>query len=673
MLVDAIVLDVPESLASERNAARPDRDFGGARRRPAAPRPAAVAAAGCARRASAGCTCCAASTRSTRRDDRPRALVERPPRPDRAVRHHRRRARLRVASCARCSTELGWELELDDDGRAVGARHPEGRTAVFVGDLVDRGPDTPGVLRLVMGMVAAGTALCVSGNHEAKLVRALKGAKVTVVARARGVAGPAGRASPRSSAPRRCAFMDGLISHYVLDGGRLVVAHAGLKEAYHGRASGRVRAFALYGDTTGETDEYGLPVRYPWAQRVPRPRDGRLRPHARCPTAEWVNNTICLDTGVVFGGALTALRYPEREIVSVPAEREWYEPVRPLAPAAGDARARRCSTIDDVGGDPAGSRRRTPARVKIPEENAAAALEVMSRFAVDPRWLVYLPPTMSPAPASTRRRLPGAPGAGVRASTPRPGVDRVVCEEKHMGSRAIAVVARDADDRRAPVRGRATGAPGVVYTRTGRPFFAGDSGATWSTGCVTRARRCSTSLDTDWLVLDCELLPWSAKAMGLIKRAVRLGRRRGPARAAGGARRCWRPRRRRGLDVADLAARTARRTERRRGVPRRRTRRTADRPTGSTVSRSRRSRSWPCEGRALGDRPSRTSWHLDRARRGSTATLITPTRHRVRRPRRLRRRAPSGRRLVARAHRGRRRGDGRQAGRPRRGAACSRA
>ena len=77
--------------------------------------------------------------------------------------------------------------------------------------------------------------------------------------------------------------MDGLISHYVLDGGALVVAHAGLKEAYHGRASGRVRAFALYGDTTGETDEYGLPVRYPWAPRIPRPGGGRLRPHARCP------------------------------------------------------------------------------------------------------------------------------------------------------------------------------------------------------------------------------------------------------------------------------------------------------------------------------------------------------------------------------------------------------
>ena len=171
-----------------------------------------------------------------------------------------------------------------------------------------------------MGMVAAGTALCVPGNHEQKLLRKLRGRNVQRHPRAGRDAGPAGRRGRRSSSPRCRRFIDGLISHYVLDGGRLVVAHAGLKEAYQGRASGRVRAFALYGETTGETDEYGLPVRYPWA------RDYRgsamvVYGHTPTPTPEWVNNTICLDTGCVFGGALTALRYPERELVSVPAER----------------------------------------------------------------------------------------------------------------------------------------------------------------------------------------------------------------------------------------------------------------------------------------------------------------------------------------------------------------
>jgi len=307
-----------------------------------------------------------------------------------------------------CATELGalltllgFELELDGSGRAVGARHPEGRTAVFVGDLVDRGPDTPAVLRLVMGMVAAGTALCVSGNHEVKLVRALKGAQVQV---SHGLEASLAQLAEESEEFRAevLRFMEGLISHFVLDGGRLVVAHAGLKEEYHGRASGRVRSFALYGDTTGETDEYGLPVRYPWA------RDYRgtavvAYGHTPVPTAEWVNNTICLDTGVVFGGALTALRYPEREIVDVPAEQEWYEPIRPLAPATG---SREPLVLDhaDVGGTQF-IETALAGRVKVPQENAAAALEVMSRFAVDPRWLVYLPPTMSPAPASTEEGL----------------------------------------------------------------------------------------------------------------------------------------------------------------------------------------------------------------------------------------------------------------------------
>ncbi|MBX6356552.1 MAG: AAA family ATPase, partial [Micromonosporaceae bacterium] len=214
---------------------------------------------------------------------------------------------------------LGWRLERDDAGRPVGARHPAGRTAVFLGDLVDRGPDTPGVLRLVMGMVAAGTALCVMGNHEQKLLRKLRGSQVQV---RHGLAQTLAQldAEPPELTSRVAAFLDGLISHYVLDEGRLVVAHAGLKEEYHGRTSGRVRSFALYGETTGETDEYGLPVRYPWARDY---RGSATVVYGHTPTLvpEWVNNTICIDTGCVFGGSLTALRYPERELVSVPAER----------------------------------------------------------------------------------------------------------------------------------------------------------------------------------------------------------------------------------------------------------------------------------------------------------------------------------------------------------------
>ncbi|MFG1778709.1 polynucleotide kinase-phosphatase [Micromonospora sp. NPDC049048] len=401
---------------------------------------------------------------------------------------------------------LGWELRRDERGRPVDATHPSGRTAVFVGDLVDRGPDSPGVLRLVMGMVAAGHAICVPGNHEQKLLRRLRGQNVRLTY---GLAETMEQlaAEPDAFVAGVATFIDGLTSHYVLDGGRLVVAHAGLKEAYQGRASGRVRAFALYGETTGETDEYGLPVRYPWAQDY-RGSATVVYGHTPTPTPTWVNNTICIDTGCVFGGRLTALRYPERELVSVPAEREWYAPSRPLT--AAPSRPDEVLELTDVVG-----RRHVEhayGSLTVPAENAAAALEVMSRFAVDPRWLAWLPPTM--APCSTARadgflEHPAQAFADYRAA----GVDRVVCEEKHMGSRAVVLVCRDPDG------GPFGPGGGVVHTRTGRPFF----GAPLDTELLDRVRAAVggaglwAELETDWLLLDCELLPWSAKAGGLIR------------------------------------------------------------------------------------------------------------------------------------------------------------
>ena len=393
---------------------------------------------------------------------------------------------------------------------------PRTRTAVFVGDLVDRGPDTPGVLRLVMGMVEAGHALCVPGNHENKLVRALGGRKVQVK---HGLAESLEQLSRETEEFRKrvVEFCRGLVSHYVLDGGNLVVAHAGLKEVYQGRASGRVRSFAMYGDTTGETDEYGLPVRYPWAEEY-RGKAMVLYGHTPVVAPEWVNNTLCLDTGCVFGGELTALRYPERALVAVPAEQVWYEPTRPLGPA----RPVRDPGVLDLG-DVIGRRvveTRLMGNLSVREENAAAALEVMSRFAVDPRWLVYLPPTMAPVATSARPDLLEAP-AEAFSYFAGSGVTRVVCEEKHMGSRAVVLVTRDADGSVAAKRfGVDDGCTGIVVTRTGRPFF--DSAQITETllGRVRAAVDAAglwDELGTDWLLLDCELLPWSAKAMGLLR------------------------------------------------------------------------------------------------------------------------------------------------------------
>ncbi|WP_203983064.1 polynucleotide kinase-phosphatase, partial [Sphaerisporangium rufum] len=552
MLVDAIVLDVPEDVAVARNAGRPDRDFGAhviARQRRDLRRSLSRMAKEGFRRVHVlrgaeidEVTISYEKAWSDRRElTGPFDLIG--------------DVHGCLAELCALLDRLGWRVRRDEAGRPAGADHPEGRTAVFVGDLVDRGPDTPGVLRLVMGMAAAGTALCVAGNHEVKLVRALDGRKVRL---AHGLERSLEQLAGEPEEFRRAArdFMDGLLSHYRLDGGRLVVAHAGLKEAYHGRASGRVRAFALYGDTTGETDEYGLPVRYPWARDY-RGRAMVVYGHTPIPEPEWVNNTICLDTGCVFGGRLTALRHPERELVAVPAERVWYESVRPLAPAERDPE------VLDIG-DVTGTRyveTRTGGKVKVDQERSAAALEVMSRFAVDPRWLVYLPPTMAPAATSALDGFLEHPAEAFEEFH-RAGVAEVVCEEKHMGSRAVAVLARTPEVAAARF-GVTDGARGVVYTRTGRPFFDDPALMVEVVDGLRAAAEAAGLFDdlaTGWLALDGELLPWSAKAGGLIREqyaAVGAAARAAlpealaALRAAAG----------RGLGVEDLVDRTRRRLD----------------------------------------------------------------------------------------------------------------
>ncbi|WP_426568379.1 polynucleotide kinase-phosphatase [Streptomyces canus] len=398
----------------------------------------------------------------------------------------------------------------------VGGVHPEGRQAVFVGDLVDRGPDSPGVLRRVMAMVKSGNALCVPGNHENKYGRHLRGRKVQHThGLAETIAQMEGESEEFRAEVRE--FLDGLVSHYVLDGGRLVVCHAGLPEKYHGRTSGRVRSHALYGDTTGETDEFGLPVRYPWAEDY-RGRAAVVYGHTPVPEATWLNNTICLDTGAVFGGKLTALRWPERELVDVPAERVWYEPAKPLRSQAPGGHDGRPLDLADVHGRRiVETRYEGQRRISVREENAAAALEVMSRFAVDPRLLPYLPPTMAPTATSRVEGYLEHP-AEAFAQYAQDGVERVVCEEKHMGSRAVALVCRDAEA--AGKRFGVNGPTGSLYTRTGRPFFD-DEAVTEE--ILARIRTAVdeaglwTELETDWILLDAELMPWSLKASGLLR------------------------------------------------------------------------------------------------------------------------------------------------------------
>lgn len=224
---------------------------------------------------------------------------------------------------------LGYTIRLRPgapDDQRFQVRPPAGRKAIFLGDLVDRGPYIPATLRLVMSMVRSGAALCVIGNHDDKLLRKLKGRNVQIK---HGLEQSLAQLEQEPAAFKSLVirFLESLPSHYMLDGGRLVVAHAGMKAEMQGRDTKRVRDFALYGETTGELDEFGLPIRYNWAAEY-RGQARVVYGHTPVFEPEWLNGTINIDTGCVFGGRLTALRYPELELVSIPAARAYAQSLR---------------------------------------------------------------------------------------------------------------------------------------------------------------------------------------------------------------------------------------------------------------------------------------------------------------------------------------------------------
>ncbi|MFB9995086.1 polynucleotide kinase-phosphatase [Deinococcus oregonensis] len=433
--------------------------------------------------------------------------------------------------------------------------HPQGRTAVFVGDLVDRGPDSVGVLRVVMGMVRAGAALCVPGNHDEKLkraldgkaVRALHGLDVTLAA-----LDEAGEDFKREVK----TFIERLVSHLVLDGGQVVVAHAGLPEQYQGRSSGRVRSFALYGDVDGSKDDLGLPVRRDWA-RTYKGAAQVIYGHTPVARPVWVNRTIDIDTGCAFGGHLTALRYPEQEVVSVAAHAQYAVPPRPLA----EVEAEEIAAFDlATFSEPGRIQTRTFGGILLKAGERMAAVETWSRFGIEPGWGVYLPPTMSPVETSNQPDYLEHPAEAFTYYRAQ-GVPSVICQEKHMGSRAVLVLARTGavSQRVFGIEG-APDRTGRIYTRTGRAFFGGEK-FDWEAPILARAHAAAEAaglwdtLQSDWAVLDAEILPWSLKAVELLRGQYAAVGAAGnavlPAAAAVLAEAAGR-----GLDVADLQTRT---------------------------------------------------------------------------------------------------------------------
>ena len=466
---------------------------------------------------------------------------------------------------------LGYETD------AEGVPRHKTRRMIFLGDLVDRGPRSLDCLLLAKRMVDAGAALMVPGNHEAKLERHLRGKNVKPthgLARTIAELDALPPDEKKAMSAMLADFIHELANHLVLEDGKLVVAHAGMKKELQMRGTGAVREFALYGETTGEVDADGFPVRADWALDYSGEAEV-IYGHTPVQEAVWVNRTICIDTGCVFGGLLTALRWPEHELVQVPAKQSYWEG-RVRKEAQATLRLPDHRTLLDLGDLSAPRTVTTKLMPSITIEGAQTveAIELLSRFAVNPRWLIHLPPTMSPVETSkegTFLEHPAEAFAYFRKVLPTP---IVLCEEKHMGSRAIVIVCRHrgvAEKRFGIAKEHAGHGLGIIYTRTGRRFFPeSDTGhgrdAAIEEGLLDVLRKSAEAsglferFQTDWLCLDAELMPWSLKAEELIsKRYART------VNASEGMLEVLSPlleaAQQRGLRVGELKARTEQRVE----------------------------------------------------------------------------------------------------------------
>jgi protein phosphatase len=199
--------------------------------------------------------------------------------------------------------------------------HPAGRKLGFVGDLTDRGPQSLQTIETVYSLVRENLAYYVPGNHCNKLYRFFLGRNVQIAHGLETTVTEYHALPPSEQAMIRKKFMklyETAPLYAQLDNGRLIIAHAGIRQDYIGRTDKKVQTFVLYGDITGETNPDGTPVRRDWAKHY-KGEAWIVYGHTPVKQPRIINHTINIDTGCVFGGALTAFRYPEMETVSVPS------------------------------------------------------------------------------------------------------------------------------------------------------------------------------------------------------------------------------------------------------------------------------------------------------------------------------------------------------------------
>jgi protein phosphatase len=481
-------------------------------------------------------------------------------------------------------------------------QHPQQRKLVFLGDLVDRGPKIPEVLHFVIDLVEQKQALLVSGNHEKKLARKLKGRETHT---SYGIKESIRQLATESQdfQEKAIAFIDNLPSHYVLDEGKLVVVHAGLRESMHGRSSAEVRSFALYGERSNRNLKVKTFDRLRWAKDY---RGQAYVVYGHIPVFEprWLNRTLSIDTGCVFGGKLTALRYPEKELVSVDALKTYCYPPKhlasqlpspppplspflpedeediepdpteeqdsfsapppplPLPPASSpsasaphkkteekkpvdlheedsedpnELESKENGESEEENEDSDESeesselqemespledhfyiesalgkrliRTRFYHHIVIREESSIATLEILSRFVVNPRWLIYLSPTISPGVTSRRPDILEHP-SDIFSYYQRCGVPQVLCQEKHTGSPVVFILCKTKEVAQKRFN---TEEQGICYNALGQRILS-PSQEEYSLNRLLQLCHHSKlweELQSDWLCIEGVLCPYS--------------------------------------------------------------------------------------------------------------------------------------------------------------------
>lgn len=406
-------------------------------------------------------------------------------------------------------TKLGY---VESDGLYV---HPEGRRLVSVGDVMSRGPKSIDTLQFWHQQMEAGLSYMIDSNHGWKIARWLGGKAVTLTHGDENVeqeflayAQVYGDEAANDLKKRFERMLLRVPSHYVLtihDVPRAVVTHAGIKDEFIGKQSPRIADFCRYGDVQDG-------VRADWfmqhktSELIIWGHDVHVQPFK-------ANRTINIDQGAVFGGQLTALRYPEEQLVSVNAAHNYAGDENNPIIEARQKHFNAPSATHFMNGFTVHTA--DEEQITIGPQQAMAAMDTFSHYTMPLEQVLYIPPTMSPTPQTSA--LPDYLEHPTEAFSyyKKNGVTKMIAEKKHMGSRAVIFIAKDVETAKQLINSDSLG---YIMTRTGRAFFAPDEQQQLLARLHAEliAKNYFETHDTSFVLMDAEILPWNLKAQSLI-------------------------------------------------------------------------------------------------------------------------------------------------------------